>query len=119
MDSLTHFLANNIVLTFVATFPLRIFAALLQGLQDLTFLGIVQFSSWGGGVVVTFLAAAMGWGLYALACGWITTQIVTVAFAWRRLSRTHPDVLPSTRRQGAPGVWMKTKSRSGMPPSGL
>jgi O-antigen/teichoic acid export membrane protein len=104
-----------VVLTFVATFPLRIFAALLQGLQDLTFLGIVQFSSWGAGVVVTFLAAAMGWGLYALACGWITTQIVTVAFAWRRLSRTHPDVLPSTlpslsfsmaRQQLSRGAWI-------------
>src|SRR4030095_17021759 len=61
-----------VVLTFVATFPLRIFSALLQGLQDLTFLGIVQFSSWGAGVVVTFLAAFMGVGLYSLARGWIT-----------------------------------------------
>jgi O-antigen/teichoic acid export membrane protein len=85
-----------VVLTFVATFPLRIFSALLQGLQDLTFLGLVQFSSWGAGVVVTFLAAATGWGLYALACGWITTQIVTVVFAWRRLKRMHPQVLPAT-----------------------
>jgi O-antigen/teichoic acid export membrane protein len=85
-----------VVLTFVATFPLRIFAALLQGLQDLTFLGIVQFSSWGAGVVVTFLAAFMGFGLYALAMGWITTQIVTVAFGWRRLRRMFPDVVPAS-----------------------
>ena len=85
-----------VVLTFVATFPLRIFSALLQGLQDLTFLGIVQFGSWAAGVVITFIAAALGYGLYALACGWITTQIVTVGFAWRRLRRTHPEVFPST-----------------------
>jgi O-antigen/teichoic acid export membrane protein len=85
-----------VVLTFVATFPVRIFAALLQGLQDLTFLGIVQFSSWSAGLVVTFLAAFMGFGLYALALGWITTQTVTVAFGWRRLKRMFPDVLPAT-----------------------
>jgi len=85
-----------VVLTFVATFPLRIFAAMLQGLQDLTFLGVVQFSSWGAGLVVTFVAAFMGFGLYALALGWITTQIVTVAFGWRRLKRVFPDVMPAT-----------------------
>jgi hypothetical protein len=85
-----------VVLTFVVTFPLRIFAALLQGLQDLTFLGIVQFSSWGAGLAVTFVAAFMGFGLYALALGWITTQIVTVAVGWRRLRRMFPDVLPAT-----------------------
>jgi O-antigen/teichoic acid export membrane protein len=85
-----------VVLTFVATFPLRIFAALLQGLQDLTFLGAVQFSAWAAGAMVTFIAAVLGYGLYALACGWITTQIVTVGFAWRRLRRTHPEVFPST-----------------------
>jgi len=37
----------------------------------------------------------LGYGLYSLACGWITTQIVTVGFAWRRLSRVFPQVFPS------------------------
>ena len=104
-----------VVLTFVATFPLRIFAALLQGLQDLTFLGVVQFSSWGAGVAVTFLAAFMGLGLFALALGWITTQIVTVAFGWRRLTQVFPDVLPAAlpvlslstaRQQLSRGAWI-------------
>jgi len=104
-----------VVLTFVVTFPLRVFSALLQGLQDLTFLGIVQFGSWAAGVVVTFIAAALGYGLYALACGWITTQIVTVGFAWRRLTRAHPEVFPSTLpslslstawRQISRGAWI-------------
>jgi len=104
-----------VVLTFVVMFPLRIFSALLQGLQDLTFLGIVQFGAWAAGVMATLIAAILGWGLYALAFGWITTQLVTATVAWRRLVRRFPDVMPAklpslslavARSQLSRGAWI-------------
>ena len=42
-----------IVIAFVAAFPLRLFHATLQGLQDLAFLGRVQLWSWLCGTTVT------------------------------------------------------------------
>ena len=38
--------------TFVVTYPLRIFQATLQGLQDLAFLGGLQLAAWGIGTAV-------------------------------------------------------------------
>jgi O-antigen/teichoic acid export membrane protein len=39
----------------------------------------------------------MGSGLYALALGWVTTQITPAALAWVRLRRHHPYVRPAAR----------------------
>lgn len=52
-----------VVLTFVITFPLRIFSAILQGLQDLAFLGGVQLAGWAAGAIVTVLGMVGGLGL--------------------------------------------------------
>lgn len=104
-----------VVVTFVLTFPLRLSGAVLQGLQELTFLGAVQIAGWVAGSVVTVIGAWQGWGLYALACGWITTQCVSAAASWRRLKMAHPDVMPShlpaltfdaARRQLSRGAWI-------------
>jgi O-antigen/teichoic acid export membrane protein len=73
-----------ILITFVATFPLRLYHAALQGLQDLAYLGRVQLIAWGSGTVITVLLVFSGIGLAALVWGWIVTQLVTAgACGWR------------------------------------
>src|SRR2546421_8879760 len=77
-----------VLLAFVATFPLRIFRAVLQGLQDLAYLGrtgIVCYLMSTGTTVVLVLA---GFGLYALAIGWTVQQFAEAFTGWYRL-RTH------------------------------
>jgi O-antigen/teichoic acid export membrane protein len=77
-----------ILVTFVVTFPLRIYHAALQGLQDLAYLGRVQLAAWSAGTLLTVLLVVQGSGLAALVAGWIVTQIVTAgACGWRL--RTH------------------------------
>jgi O-antigen/teichoic acid export membrane protein len=104
-----------VVLTFVLTFPLRMFSAVLQGLQELPFLGVVQIAAWATGAAVTVVGAWAGWGLLALAFGWITTQVITAVSTWRRLAMKFPDVMPSqlpamtwaaARYQLSRGVWI-------------
>ena len=53
-----------VALAFVVTFPFRVFTAVLQGLQDLTFLGGLQLAAWFGGTVATLAGIAAGLGLY-------------------------------------------------------
>jgi O-antigen/teichoic acid export membrane protein len=74
-----------VLVTFVLTFPLRIFALVLNGLQDLAFLGVLQLISWLLGTAVTLAGAVMGYGLTALAAGWATGQIFPAIMSWRRL----------------------------------
>jgi O-antigen/teichoic acid export membrane protein len=83
-----------VVITFVLTFPLRIFQAVLQGLQDLTFLGSVQLIAWLGGTILTVALVETGVGIYALAAGWACTQILGAGLAWWRFSRRFAETLP-------------------------
>jgi len=84
-----------VMLAFTATFPLRIFAATLEGLQDLAFLGSVQFFAWAANVLTSVLLISNGWGLEALAVGWIAFQAVTTASALVRLRRRFAFALPA------------------------
>ena len=83
------------VLTFVLTFPLRILPAVLQGLQDLTFLGGAQLTAWIAGTILTVTLVETGLGIHALAAGWACTQILGASLAWWRLSRRWPGTWPS------------------------
>jgi O-antigen/teichoic acid export membrane protein len=84
-----------VVFAFVVTFPLRVFNGVLQGLQDLAFLGGVQLAAWIAGTLVTVAGTAGQLGLFSLAFGWVTTQLVSAIVGWRRLVTKHPQVLPS------------------------
>jgi len=104
-----------VVLAFVVLFPFRLFQAVLQGLQDLPFLGAAQLGAWAVGTSVTVMLVFARWGLYALAVGWIATQGLTVLiFQWRlrrRFADAVPDQLPklsSTRAriQLGKGAWV-------------
>ena len=104
-----------VVLVFVAAFPFRVFIAVLQGLQDLAFVGTTQLVSWLAGTVVTIAGIFAGFGLYSLTFGWVATQIVSAGMAWIRLMRTFPEVLPrqlpsltlaALRQQIGRGAWI-------------
>ena len=69
---------------FVAAFPLRLYHATLQGLQDLPFLGKAQLAAYIAGTLTTVGFVIAGVGLPALAAGWVVTQAVSAAAcAWR------------------------------------
>ena len=99
----------------VLAFPLRVFTALLQGLQDLTFLGTVQLVAWIAGTATTVALIVAGAGLYALAGGWVVSQLLPALVAWRRVAVAFPDVLPrriarlswnDARRSLGRGTWI-------------
>ena len=79
---------------FVLAFPLRVFTALLQGLQDLAYLGVVQLAAWIAGTATTIALVFAGAGLYALAGGWVVSQLLPAFVAWRRVAATCPAILP-------------------------
>lgn len=83
-----------VLLAFVLTFPLRIFGAVLHGLQDLAFLGRVNIISYllSTGLMVALIFA--GWGLYALAISWTGLQLIVAVAGWYRLRARFPTVLP-------------------------
>lgn len=80
---------------FVATFPLRVFQGVLQGLQDLTFLGAAQMGSWFVSTGTTIALALAGFGLYALSVGWAVAQLALAGICWQRLRTRYPHILPS------------------------
>ena len=86
-----------ILVTFTLLFPLRIFRATVEGLQDLQFMGRVQILSWMIGTVAMVILIVAGMGLYALAIGWATTQILAAATLGYRIWSRFPQVLPSTK----------------------
>jgi O-antigen/teichoic acid export membrane protein len=74
-----------ILVAFLAAFPLRLYHATLQGLQDLPYLGKVQLASWATGTIVTIALVLAGFRLEALAAGWVMTQGVTALLCALRL----------------------------------
>ena len=83
-----------ILVLFLALFPFRAYLAVLQGLQQLTFLSIATGVGWAVGTVVTVGLILGGMGLYALVVGWGAGQIVATIACRIRLQRRHPGVLP-------------------------
>jgi O-antigen/teichoic acid export membrane protein len=104
-----------VMLSFVVTFPLRIFAAVLQGLQDLAFLGKLTIAAWLTSTSITVALVFNGKGLYALAIGWVVAQGITAGACFLRLRRHFPEILPrrlpslswlTARRQLTQGLWV-------------
>ena len=104
-----------VVLTvFVLTFPARVFQGVLQGLQDLGFLGAVQISSWLVGLGVTIGLVLHGFGLYALAGGWAVAQVIAPGACWWRLGLRWPGILslrPSVCAMNSDWITRSVKSR--------
>ena len=83
-----------VLLAFVLTFPLRIFGAVLHGLQDLAFLGRVQIISYLLSTALIVALVYAGWGLYALAVGWTALQLMNAVASLLRLRARFPTTLP-------------------------
>ena len=101
-----------VMLVFVAGFPLRVFQAVLTGLQELAFLGTVFTVTWIAGTVTTVVLAVAGYGLYALAIGWSVGQALSGLIWWRRVVSQHPEVLPSSLPRFGEGMLRDRMSRS-------
>jgi O-antigen/teichoic acid export membrane protein len=83
-----------VLFVFVLMFPLRIFQAVLQGLQDLRALAQTTLIAWLAGIALTVALVYAGLGLYALALGWVATQLLVVPILLYRFKRKFPGVLP-------------------------
>jgi O-antigen/teichoic acid export membrane protein len=86
------------------TSPLWVFAAVLAGLQDATFNGIVGAARviLGGALTLGLLLA--GAGLYALAIGAAVPALVVLLASALRLRRTAPDLLRHWPSPSAAGL---------------
>ena len=83
-----------LLLAFAVTFPFRLCRGALEGLQDLGFVGRVHILTWLVGLIVNVALVLAGWGLYALAAGWIVTQVAAGGLYAFRLWSHFPSVLP-------------------------
>lgn len=97
-----------VLLAFVFTFPLRIFRAVLQGLQDLAYLGQTGIITYLVSTGVTVALVVDGWGLYALAAGWTVLQFAGAFTGWYRLRTRFPNVLPHSL---PPMPWSTARTR--------
>jgi len=95
-----------ILAVFVISYPLRVFPAVLQGLQDLKFLGQLRLALWGASTVLVVAMLFLGARFYALAGGWCLQQMGHDLVAYLRLRRLRTDLLPSKIwRQAGPLRW--------------
>jgi O-antigen/teichoic acid export membrane protein len=97
-----------VLLLFVAMFPLRIFNAVLNGLQDFGFLGRVGIASYLLSAGTTIGLVLAGLGLYALAIGWTVLQLTGAITGWYRLRTRFPGVLPKRLPKLR---WINTRGR--------
>jgi O-antigen/teichoic acid export membrane protein len=107
-----------VAVPFVLLFPARIFRAVLEGLQDLAFIGWSYLASWLAGVAVTVAMIVAHNGLRALAVGWAASQLVDAAVCFTRLRLRFPHALSlwgrlsachaagSLRQQFTGGLWI-------------
>ncbi len=92
-----------VLITFVITYPFRMFPAVLQGLQEIEFLGQLRICLWAVSVGITVLLLFLGARFYALAWGWCFLETGSNVGAMVKLYLIRPDLLrPQTwKRVGA------------------
>jgi O-antigen/teichoic acid export membrane protein len=95
-----------ILAVFVISYPLRVFPAVLQGLQDLKFLGQLRLTLWGISTALVIGMLILGARFYALACGWCLQQMGHDLVAFFRLLRSRRDLSPAQAwRRAGPLRW--------------
>lgn len=80
---------------FTVFFPVRIFPAVLEGLQEQAFVVRATMASWIISTLANIISVLSGLGLYSLAIGSVLAQAVTSAACLYRIWRHYPEVLPS------------------------
>ena len=73
--------------------PLRVFGAVLTGLQDVRFNGLASLTNWLLGFTVTILLLPRGYGLYALALAAVMPSVASGAWNLIRVITIAPDLL--------------------------
>jgi O-antigen/teichoic acid export membrane protein len=105
-----------LVAVTAAAYPLRTFAALLTGLQDALFNGVLSVAQSATYFVMALIGLSRGWGLYALALASASSTAVAVGASFGRTLVIAPDLLrqwprpqPATIRSlltNGLGVWI-------------
>jgi O-antigen/teichoic acid export membrane protein len=83
-----------VLAAYVAYFPSRIFQAVLTGLQDFSFLNLIQMGVWAVNTGLNVGLLVAGFRLSALAWGWVASQAALHLACALRLWWRHPDLLP-------------------------
>lgn len=78
-------------------YPVRTFHAVLIGLQDVRFIGILSLLQVAGGVALTVALLLAGQGLYALAVAAVGPSLAVGLASWLRLRRVRPALLRGWR----------------------
>lgn len=91
---------------FAVLFPMRIFAAVLEGLQEQAFVIRATMVSWTLGLITNVLMILAGFGLYSLATGAVVTAVGTPIACLYRLWKQHREVLPSRLSKLSKPEWM-------------
>jgi len=112
-------LAQPLLLLVAATalaYPLRTFSALLAGLQDALFNGVLNVAQSATYFAIALVGLSRGWGLYALALASVSSTLVAAAASLVRALVIAPDLLkrwprpqPATIRSllaNGVGVWI-------------
>jgi O-antigen/teichoic acid export membrane protein len=73
--------------------PLRVFGAVLAGLQDVRFNGLLNLTNWTLGFMLTVLLLQRGYGLYALALAAAAPPTVSGLWSIARVAFIAPDLL--------------------------
>ncbi len=95
-----------ILAVFVISYPLRVCPAVLQGVQDLKFLGQLRLTLWSVSTALVVAMLFLGARFYALAVGWCLQQMGHDLVALVRLRRSRPDLLSvEVWRRAGPIRW--------------
>jgi O-antigen/teichoic acid export membrane protein len=81
---------------FIGLFPLRIFSATLEGLQDLRFVGKMRIVTWAISTAITFICVLLNFGIYALALSWFLNQLGFAVATYFRLRFLRPVLVESS-----------------------
>lgn len=82
-----------LVCVTMVVYPLRVFSAVITGLQDVAFNGVLTVTQNLVAIAVTVLLLVNGFGLLAPACAAAASSLLTVVAALVRTSRIAPDLL--------------------------
>lgn len=82
-----------LVATMVVVYPLRVFSAVVSGLQDVVFNGVITVAQGLVAIAITVVLLLNGYGLYALAAAAAASSLLTVLAALARTWVIAPDLL--------------------------
>lgn len=95
-------------------FPLRTFAAALQGMQDVVFLGIAGVTQWFLNVSIAIVLLLRGYGLYALAFALALPPLVYALMCLVRVWFIAPELLRGWTRTKFSEVYSLTRDGLGV-----